>query len=49
MQALVNMVDGVEQTHLNTIFFSMWYFLNAAFYYQGEAQCFSNWQRQGIF
>ena len=41
------MVDGVEQTSLNSIFFPAWFLLNVALHYQGEAQRSYNWKLCG--
>ena len=49
LQGLVTMVDGVEQTSQNPIFFPAWFLLNIALCYYQEAKRFSNWQVQGIF
>ena len=48
MQGLVIMVDRVEQTSLNPIFFSALFFLNVALCYHGEAQCSFYLWVQGI-
>ena len=45
---LVNVVDGVEQTSLNSIFFIAWFQLNVTLCYYREAQCFSDWWVWGV-
>ena len=49
LQGLVNMVDGVEQTSLNEIFFLVWFLLNVTMHYHGQAQLFSFWWVLGVF
>ena len=49
MQVLMNMVDGVEQTRLNPVFFPSRFLLNVALNYHREAQHFSYlWLQDGF-
>ena len=49
VQGQVNMLDGVEQTSLNPVFFHPWFLLNLALCYHGEVQRFSCWRERGVF
>ena len=42
------MVDGIEQTSLNLIFFPTWFLLMVILCYHGEIQCFFYWQVWGV-
>ena len=48
VQGLLNMVDRVEQTNLNSVFFPVWFLLNMTLHCQKGGH-FSYWRVQGVF